>query len=68
MTKNIALTAISQMSDHFELDELIDRLLLIEKIEKGREQSRNGQVIPPLEEVKHRVASWRKQLPSQPTQ
>ena len=48
MTKNIALTAISQMSNHFELDELIDRLLLIEKIEKGREQSRNGQVIPPL--------------------
>ena len=67
MTKNIALTAISQMSDHFELDELIDRLLLIEKIEKGREQSRNGQVIF-LEEVKRRVASWRKQLPSQPTQ
>ena len=67
MTKNIALTAISQMSDHFELDELIDRLLLIKKIEKGREQSRNGQIIF-LEEVKRRVASWRKQFPSQPTQ
>ena len=48
MTNNIALTAISQMSNHFELDELIDRLLSIEKIEKGREQSRNGQVISPL--------------------
>lgn len=63
MTKNVVLTAISQLPNHFELDELIDRLLLIEQIETGREQSRDNQVTP-LEEVKRQVASWREQLPS----
>ena len=61
MTKDMALTAISQISNHFELNELIDRLLLIKQIEKGREQNRNGQVIP-FEKAKRQVASWREQL------
>ncbi len=66
MTKNIVLTAVSQLPNHFELDELIDYLLLIEQIEEGRELSRNNQVIP-FEEVKRQVALWREQPLSQPT-
>ena len=41
------------------MDELIDRLLLIQKIEKVREQSRNNQTYS-QEEVKQLVKTWSK--------
>lgn len=59
MTKKILFAAIDQLPDHFGLDELIDRLLLIERIERSREQNRNGEVVS-FEEVKRQAASWRK--------
>ncbi len=59
MSKETLLTAADQLPDHFELDELIDRLLLIQKIEKGREQSRNNQTYS-QEEVKQLVKTWSK--------
>ncbi len=57
MTKGILFTAADQLPDQFELDELIDRLLLIQKIEKGREQSRNNQTHS-QEEIKQLVKTW----------
>jgi len=57
MNKEILFTAADQLPDQFELDELIDRLLLIQKIEKGREQSRNTQTHS-QEEVKQLVKTW----------
>lgn len=57
MSKETLFTAADQLPDHFELDDLIDRLLLIEKIEKGREQSRNNQTYT-QEEVKQMVKTW----------
>jgi len=59
MSKETLLAAADQLPDHFELDELIDRLLLIQKIEKGREQSRNNQTYS-QEEVKQLVKTWSK--------
>lgn len=59
MSKETLLAAADQLPDHFELDELIDRLLLIQKIEKGREQSRNNQTYS-QEEVKQLVKMWSK--------
>ena len=57
MNKEILFTAADQLPDNFELDELIDRLLLIQTIEKGREQSRNNQTYS-QEEVKQMVKTW----------
>lgn len=57
LTKEILFTAADQLPDRFDLDELIDRLLLIQQIEKGREQSRNNQ-IHSQEEVKQLVKTW----------
>ena len=57
MSKETLLAAADRLPDHFELDELIDRLLLIQKIEKGREQSRNDQTHP-QEEVKQLAKTW----------
>ena len=59
MSKETLLAAADQLPDHFELDELIDRLLLIQKIEKGREQSRNNQTYS-QEEIKQLVKTWSK--------
>ncbi|MFD1468597.1 hypothetical protein ACFQ48_10210 [Hymenobacter caeli] len=59
MSKETLLAAADQLPDHFELDELIDRLLLIQRIEKGREQSRNNQTYS-QEEVKQLVKTWSK--------
>ncbi len=57
MSKETLFAAADQLPDHFELDELIDRLLLIERIEKGREQSRTNQTHS-QEEVKQLVKTW----------
>ena len=59
MTKEILFTAADQLPDHFEIEELIDRLLLIQKIEKGRAQSRSDQTYS-HEEVKEIVKTWGK--------
>ncbi|MCR5889604.1 hypothetical protein LRS06_17860 [Hymenobacter sp. J193] len=57
MTKELLQATLDQLPDTFELEELIERLLLIEKIEKGREQSRRGQTVS-HEEAKQLVKTW----------
>jgi hypothetical protein len=51
MTKDTATAAIREMPQEFDVDELIERLLFIEKVEEGLKQIDNGQKIP-LVEVK----------------
>ncbi len=57
MTKETILAAVQALPEQISLDELIERLILVEKIEKGREQSRLGQVVG-QEEVKQLVKTW----------
>ncbi len=57
MSKETILAAINALPEKVELNDVIDRLILIEKIEEGREQSRLGQTVS-HEEVKARVTSW----------
>lgn len=57
MTKETILAAVQALPEQISLDELIERLILIKKIEKGREQSHLGQVVS-HEEVKRRVRTW----------
>jgi hypothetical protein len=51
MTKDTATAAIREMPQEFDVDELIERLLFIEKVEEGLKQIDNGQKIP-LDDVK----------------
>lgn len=51
--KQRALDAIRAMPDGATLDDLIERLCFIAKIEEGLRQSRAGQVVP-HDEVKKR--------------
>ena len=57
MTKETILAAVQAMPEPIEFNELMERLILIEKIEQGREQSRLGQTVS-HEEVKQRVKTW----------
>ena len=57
MKKEKALEAIQEMSEDFELEELIERLIFIEKVEKGLQQVAEGKVIP-HEDVKKMVKQW----------
>ena len=45
--------------DTISVDELIERIILLQKMETGLEQSKNGQVIP-HEEVENGVLKWLK--------
>jgi hypothetical protein len=45
VTKAKVLETVGAMPEQFNIDELIERLLFIQKVEKGLEQSKRGQVI-----------------------
>ena len=57
----ISKTTIREQLEHlpeeFTIDELIERLILIQKIEVGRQQSRDGEVIS-NEDLKKEIESW----------
>ena len=44
ITKEKVIYSLKSMPDSFSIDELIDRLLFIEKVEKGLSQSEKGEV------------------------
>lgn len=45
ITKQKLLQHIDKFPDNISIDELIDRLILIEKLEKRIEESKNGETI-----------------------
>ncbi len=59
MTKEALKNTIDQLPERFELEELIDRLIYIEKIEEGFAAAERGEA-KTHEEVKALVKSWRK--------
>lgn len=48
LTKKILQSHLSELPEKFTIDELVERLILIEKIETGLIQSENGEVISDL--------------------
>lgn len=57
MNKKTALDSINDMPQNFELDELFERLLVIEKIERGREDVKNKRTLT-HNEVKEQLSKW----------
>ena len=51
------MKSLQEMPDKFSIDELLDKLFLLHKIEEGLSQIEHGQVIS-LEEAKKRHAKW----------
>ncbi|WP_295653799.1 hypothetical protein [uncultured Mucilaginibacter sp.] len=59
MNKAKATEAINDMPTDFELDVLIEKLILIEKVEKGLDQLNVGNTFT-HEQVKQKVREWQK--------
>jgi Zn-dependent alcohol dehydrogenase len=50
---------LNKLPETFTIDELIDRLIFIEKVEEGLDQSKEGKVIS-NEDVKDIIEKWSK--------
>ena len=59
MKKTTVLDTVNELPAQFELDELLEKLLLVEKIEKGIQQLDSGKVKSHTE-VKQAVERWKK--------
>jgi hypothetical protein len=59
LTKEKVLSSVASLPAEFSIDDLIEKLILIEKIETGLHQVRNGMMIS-QEEMEQKVKSWQK--------
>lgn len=59
LTKDIVNKTINTLPDSFTIDELIDQLIFMEKVEEGIQQSEAGKVIS-NEDVKMIIEKWSK--------
>jgi hypothetical protein len=57
LTKDRLHTTIEQLPDSFSIDELIDQLIFIEKVEDGLQQSVEGKVVS-NEDVQRMINKW----------
>ena len=59
LTKENVIKTIAKLPDNFGLDELIDKLIFIDKVEKGLDQSINNQILSE-NQAKKKLAKWLK--------
>ncbi|PSR54368.1 hypothetical protein AHMF7605_13030 [Adhaeribacter arboris] len=59
ITKAELINTLKDMPEKFSIDELMDKLLLLQKIEIGREQSKKGEVYS-TQEAKEMLKQWLK--------
>jgi hypothetical protein len=59
LTKERLTKTIDNLPDAFTIDELIDQLIFIEKVEEGFRQSEDGKMIS-NEDVKRIIDKWSK--------
>ena len=59
MTKAIIQEALAELPDEFSLDDLMERLILLQSFEQGRQQYRDGRMLT-QEEVGKRLERWLK--------
>jgi hypothetical protein len=59
LTKTSVIKTITRFPDSFSIDELVDKMILLEKIEKGIQDADNGKVISE-DELEKRIEEWSK--------
>ncbi len=57
LTKTKLLKEVEKFPDEFSIDELVERLSFIEKVEIGNKQSENGDVVSEAE-LNYEVKKW----------
>ena len=59
MKKSTVIHTLNDLPQKFDLDEFLERLIVIQKIDEGLEDEKNGKTIS-HEKVKKMVAKWNK--------
>lgn len=59
LTKTNVIKTITRFPDSFSIDELVDKMILLDKIEKGIQDADSGKVISE-EEVDKKIEEWLK--------
>jgi len=59
LTKEKIIEAIKDMPNKFSVDDLLERIMLMQKIEIGIEQSSTGKVVS-TDQAKERLKKWLK--------
>jgi len=59
LTRNKVIKSVNNLPESFTIDELIDRLIFIEKVELGLKQSEEGKVVS-NDDVKKIIEKWSK--------
>lgn len=57
MTKTVVEESLEKMPDEFPIEELIERLLFIQSVQEGLQQSERGETVP-IDEVRQRLRKW----------
>ena len=57
MKREKVIDAVNNLPQEFELDELLEKLILVEKVENGLKQLESNQVVP-HEQVKEIAKKW----------
>jgi hypothetical protein len=57
MKRDKVMETVKEFPQEFDLEELIERLVFVEKVEKGLEQIKEGKTIP-HEQVKDIIKKW----------
>jgi len=56
-TRDKVISGLSKLPDNVTIDDILDQIILVEKIEKGIDQSNKNQIIPD-EELEQRLGKW----------
>lgn len=59
LDKKKVLASIREMPDSFSTEELLDRIMLLQKIEAGIEQSKNNKTVSESQ-AKYKLKKWLK--------
>ena len=57
LTKENIISTVNDLVEPIFLDDILERIILIDKIQTGLEQSKNGQIISEVE-LDTRIESW----------
>lgn len=57
MKKSTLIESLDKLPDEFSIDEIVERLIVIEKIEKGRQQAKDGKVNSE-EQAQVKLSKW----------
>jgi len=63
ITKGQIVKAVSDLPENATVEDAMERLVLLSKIEQGLEQARRGETIPHAEvkrRIEAKIASWQK--------